>query len=187
MNDYRVGHTAPEDDGYSAPLPAAQDRFGPDILDQPDLYGSCDDETLRQLAAAVHNPEAVVRIYRAVPPEHLEINRGDWVTLSRAYAHDHGYVGGGADWPVVFADVLATEVWTDGNDPSEYGYGGTNLTGLVGYAETDAMPAQAAVAPAGLPAEESVHFTSLRGALEERRQPPTADTTTRSPDRSNRP
>jgi hypothetical protein len=140
MTDYRGSHTAPEDDGYSAPLSAVQERFGPDVLEQPDLYGSCDAETVQQMTAAVDNPGAVVRIYRAVPPEYPEINRGDWVTLSRAYAHDHGYVDGGSDWPVVFADVPAQQVWTDGNDPSEYGYGGPDLTGLTGYAEADAMP-----------------------------------------------
>lgn len=68
MTDYRMGHSAPEDDGYSAQLPAVRDRFGPDILDQPDLYGTCDDETLRQMTVAVDDPDTMVRIYRAVPP-----------------------------------------------------------------------------------------------------------------------
>ncbi|PWJ23306.1 hypothetical protein ATK17_3800 [Branchiibius hedensis] len=184
MTDYRMGHSAPEDDGYSAQLPAVRDRFGPDILDQPDLYGTCDDETLRQMTVAVDDPDTMVRIYRAVPPEHLEINRGDWVTLSRAYAHDHGYVDDRVAWPVVFADVPARQVWTDGNDPSEYGYGGPDLTGLDGYAESDVMPPPPASGPARAPDEETIQFTPSQGAREERRVPPTSPAVTRAPDRS---
>lgn len=185
MTDYRGSHTAPEDDGYSAPLSAVQERFGPDVLEQPDLYGSCDAETVQQMTTAVDNPDAVVRIYRAVPPEYPEINRGDWVTLSRAYAHDHGYVDGGSDWPVVFADVPAQQVWTDGNDPSEYGYGGPDLTGLTGYAEADAMPPPPASGPGQVaPDDEVIRFQPSRGAREERKQPPVSPASQPAPERS---
>lgn len=139
--DYRLMHRAPIDDGYSRPVTDALIQFGPDVLDRPDLYGQADDETVRQLHAAVADPRAIVRIYRAVPPAFLEINPGDWVTLSRAYAHQHGYQDDpGGDWPIVYADVPATSVWTDGNDPSEYGYDGPRLQGLRPYHEHDDMP-----------------------------------------------
>lgn len=136
-----MGHTAPTDDGYSAPLTDVEIRFGPDVLERPDLYGRADDETISQMRRAVEDPSCVVRIYRAVPPEHLEINTGDWVTLSRDYAHEHGYAAdGGPDWPVVFADVSAALVWTDGNDPSEYGYAGPSMRDLQPYREGESPP-----------------------------------------------
>ena len=41
---------------------------------------------------------------------------------------------------VVVADVPASRVWTDGNDPSEFGYDGPALTDLHGYREDDPFP-----------------------------------------------
>lgn len=64
MNDYRLDHSAPADDGYSSPLPDILKRFGPDVLDRPDLYGNCDDETLEQMRAAVADPDGTVRYRR---------------------------------------------------------------------------------------------------------------------------
>lgn len=184
MNDYRLDHSAPADDGYSSPLPDILKRFGPDVLDRPDLYGNCDDETLEQMRAAVADPDGTVRIYRAVPPDHLEINGGDWVTLSRGYAHDHGYVDDGPDWPVVFADVPARQVWTDGNDPSEYGYNGTAHVDLTGYAEGEPIPPPPArVPPLVTDHEESAGFSPSRGAQAFRRQPPSVSGPNGSPHR----
>lgn len=189
--DYRLQHRAPTDDGYSAQLHYARDRFGPDVLERPDLYGAADEETLRQMQAAVDDPDATLRVYRAVPPEHPEINQGDWVTLSRVYAHDHAYVEDGPAWPVVYADVPAGQVWTDGNDPSEYGYGGPDLVELDPYDEDQAMPTHPLDVPA-VPQDqthviddvdlvETVQFRPSPGAQAERRVPPTV--APRGPDR----
>lgn len=106
------------------------------------------------------------------------------MTLSRAYAHDHGYVADAEDWPVVFADVLASDVWTDGNDPSEYGYAGPSLTGLHAYSEGEQLPP-----PDELPDEtkvavrESVDFTPSAGGAAERRVPPPLSAGTSRPRR----
>lgn len=140
---------------------------------------------MAQMREAVQNPAAALRNYRAMPPEHLEINPGDWVTLSRPYAHDHGYVDDGPDWPVVYADVAASAVWTDGNDPSEYGYDGPALTSLTPYAEGEPMPAHPVDPAPTMTArhdqvdvgadEETVDFRPSPGARAERRVPPAAD------------
>ena len=167
--DYRGQHQAPTDDGYSSPVSESLTRFGPDLLERPDLYGSADEETLQQLDAAIREPGTTVRIYRAVPPDHSEINHGDWVTLSRAYAHEHGYVDDGPDWPIVFADVPARHVWTDGNDPCEQGYNGPDLRGLHPYRERDTLPQALSAQPD--PSTATATFTPSRGAELERRQP----------------
>ncbi|MCU6480540.1 hypothetical protein [Arthrobacter sp. A2-55] len=134
MKDYRVGHRAPTDDGYSNPLTRITESFGPDVFEHPENHGSgeSDPETMRQLRAVRDNPEATVRIYRALPPGIGAINQEDWVTLSEKYARQHSYgeTGEDNDWPVVFADVPAASVYTDGNDLAEYGYDGPALTGL---------------------------------------------------------
>lgn len=76
--EYWLGHRAPANDGYSMALGRALEAFGPDLLDAADLYGTSDAETMSQLQAAVADPETTVRVYRAVPWEHTEINPGDW-------------------------------------------------------------------------------------------------------------
>lgn len=185
--EYRLQHQAPTDDGYSARLHEARSQFGPDVLERPDLYGTADDETLRQMRAAVEDPAAELRIYRAVPPEHPEINDGDWVTLSRAYAHDHGYVDDGPDWPVVYADVPAERVWTDGNDPSEYGYDGPDLVDLDRYTEDEPMPPHPLDTTEVVDERRHVETTTIRfraspGAAEQRRVPPASQSTGRGRD-----
>lgn len=127
--DYRLGHTAPEDDGYSNPITRLTDGFfGDDVYEHPDWYGVADDETMEQLTAVRDDPDVTVRIYRAVPHDHQEINNGDWITLSREYAEEHSFDmdGPGNDGVVVSTEVPATQVFTDGNDLAEYGYTGPN-------------------------------------------------------------
>lgn len=121
-DDYQIQHRAPGDDGYSHPIAEARQAFGPDILEAPDLYGSSDEQTMTQLRAALEGADTV-RIYRAVPQGVTAINDGDWVTLSREYAHDHGWNEDPAQvMPVVAADVPVTSVYTDGNDPRDGGW-----------------------------------------------------------------
>ncbi|XKH58450.1 hypothetical protein LG293_17670 (plasmid) [Citricoccus nitrophenolicus] len=123
---YRVGHRAPENDDYSNSLDRLADSFAPDVYEHPDRHGSGehDEQTMAQLVAARGNPEATVTIYRAVPPGVEDINPGDWVTLSRAYAQQHAIQDSDEDndWPILEQQVKAGHVWTDGNDLSEFGY-----------------------------------------------------------------
>lgn len=159
---YWLAHRAPANDGYSMSLARALEAFGPDVLDNPDLYGTSDAETMSQLRAAVEDPDATVRIYRAVPWGHTEINPGDWITLSRSYAFDHAYAEAMA---VVLADVPASRVWTDGNDPSEYGYDGPALTDLHGYREDDVFPPVGAAHP-----QAGRNGAEVRLGMQQRRQ-----------------
>lgn len=145
QEDYRGVHRAPTDDGYSNPITRLADSFGDDVLVHPEYYGSgkIDDETLAQLKRVAADPDATVRIYRAAPPGVGEINRGDWVTLSEAYARQHAIQDDDEanDWPIIHAEVPATLVFTDGNDLAEYGYDGEHLTGLdVPGTEEDTEP-----------------------------------------------
>lgn len=131
VSDYRVFHQAPSNDGYSSSLDRLADAFGDDVYEHPEYHGEADEETLRQLQAARGNPDATVRIYRALPPGIGAINPADWVTLSEAYAREHAIQADAADdWPIIHADVPAKLIFTDGNDLSEYGYDGPPLTGL---------------------------------------------------------
>jgi len=129
---YRLSHTAPRDDGYSNPIDRLADSFGDDVYDHPEYYGSgeCDEETMQQIQFVRGNPDALVTVYRAVPPGVKEVNPGDWVTLSRAYAEQHAMddTDPAKDWPILAHQVPASSVFTDGNDLAEYGYDGPVLS-----------------------------------------------------------
>jgi hypothetical protein len=102
--------------------------------EHPEYVGSgeVDDETMAQLLKAKDNPDATVRIYRALPPGLGEINKADWVTLSESYAKGHAIQDDNEanDWPIIHADVPVRTVFSDGNDLAEFGYDGPSLTGL---------------------------------------------------------
>lgn len=131
--NYRVAHRAPTrtSDDQSAPLDQLAAAY-PDLIANPDWYGDCDDETLTQVRLAQGHPEALVTIYRALPAEHAEINPGDWVTLSAAYAQAHAIIDDDpeSDWPVIAAQVRAGDVFSDGNALSEFGYDGQQLVAV---------------------------------------------------------
>ena len=95
---------------------------------------------MAQLVTARDHQDALLRIYRALPGEYDQINTGDWVTLSRDYAEQHA---AGEGWPVIYADVPAHQVFTDGNDLAEFGYTGPTLESLPQLPEDTEPPAPA--------------------------------------------
>lgn len=124
MNDYRGRHQ-PDPDGV--PMHRAGDAF-PGIYERPELYRHGDehyDECLAVILAGRDKPDALVSVYRAVPPGvELVINPGDWVTPAKSYAELHGMhaTDPAKDWPVVHKVVRACELLTEGNDVTEWGY-----------------------------------------------------------------
>ncbi len=89
-------------------------------------------ETLRTLNGARGKPNVMVTIYRSAPPGVNTINEGDWVSLSKQYARQHGLSNGDDDWPVYSAQVPARTVWHAGDDLMEWGYWGPAVhAGLV--------------------------------------------------------
>lgn len=132
--NYRMAHQAPvkDEDGYSSAADLTVMLPG-DIYQQMDLYMGAVSlsgrrEIKKQLLAARGNPDALVTIYRSLPMEHADISRGDWVSLSRAYAEDH--IRGEEGWHVISTQVRAGDLVTEG-DLSEWGYDGdADLTGL---------------------------------------------------------
>ena len=124
--DYHGSHRAPSDDGYSRCISDLDD----DMFEHPQWYtGEVDPETMAQLRAARGNPAAELTIYRALPPEFGEFHDGDWVTLSRRYAVQHAVQSDdlSQDWPVISMRVSASQVFSDGNDLSEFGYAGPSV------------------------------------------------------------
>lgn len=135
--DYKMQHQAPgyDPEGTTSPLHDIEGVM-PDYYAHPDWYGGGSDEpggwqSQSVIQRARGNPEAKVRIYRAMPAEHAHhgINPGDWVGISKEYARQHGRQHsetGADDWPVISAVVRAKHLFNEGY-PTEFGYGGPEL------------------------------------------------------------
>lgn len=130
-DDYRGSHTAPmREPGVKNTLDDAVDMFGGDEVYKPKVsvqyFGTGDDILDRQTAAIIakarNNPDAEIKIYRAVPKGVKEINPGDWVTINKQYADMHGGAHIDGDYDVIEQVVKASDLATDGNSIHEWGY-----------------------------------------------------------------
>lgn len=54
--------------------------------------------------------------------EKLKINDGDWVTINRQYAEDHGKASLNGEYKIISMTVPARSLLTDGNSIHEWGY-----------------------------------------------------------------
>ena len=64
-----------------------------------------------------------VTVYRAVPKDVVSAFRnGDWISLSRDYAVSHGKNALHGEYSIQKMEVPAHQIWTDGNDMSEWGF-----------------------------------------------------------------
>jgi hypothetical protein len=135
--DYRGGHTAPTDAEYHGPLHAMDETYPEDIYSPqgPRYYGhgddSLDNESFSVIQRMRGKPDNYVDMYRSVPLDAPnQIIPGDWVTLSKKYAQNHGEgIDGG--YKVLQGQTQAKRLRTDGNSPHEFGYTGSANPGLL--------------------------------------------------------
>ena len=82
--------------------------------------------TLRKILKAKNKPNADITIYRAVPKNVKNINKGDFVTLSPKYAELHAASGygrrGNEAGKVIKQKVKVKDLIWDANDVNEFGY-----------------------------------------------------------------
>ena len=76
-------------------------------------------------------------------PARLAINNGDWVTLSKEYAKEHGQAALNGKYKIVSKKVPARKLFTDGNSVHEFGYdeSGKAALGLLGALGVGALGA----------------------------------------------
>lgn len=89
--NHRGGHQ-PFEDGPT--LDDMTPIFGEDVYQHPEWYAFGEDEPYYAESIAVFlavrgKPDAVVTVWRAVPPGVDALNTGDWVALSESYARQH--------------------------------------------------------------------------------------------------
>ena len=86
------------------------------------------EESVAAISQAIQEIEQgknpTVTIYRAVPKSLKEgsVRNGDWVTLSEAYAKQHGRHALNGDYRIMKENVPAANLYWDGNDINEWGY-----------------------------------------------------------------
>ena len=124
---YRGTHTAPNAKRYGATLDDLTKILPDDVYSQEGkrLYGIGDrliDSEWRIAALKTRGkPEAEIEIFRAVPKGVKEINDGDWVSTSKAYAKTHGESTLNGEYDIISKKVKAKTLSTEGY-PYEYGY-----------------------------------------------------------------
>lgn len=124
---YRDSHLAPDADGG---------RTADNLADvYPDLNSrnftkdhgdgfKYDAKAVKVIRDMQKNPDMDVTVYRTVPKDAngVGLNFGDWITLTREYADEHGQARFDGDYRVIEQKVKARDIYTDGNSIHEWGY-----------------------------------------------------------------
>ncbi len=83
------------------------------------------DEMINLFRSIRGKPDAMVKIYRAVPAtekQEYSINPGDWVTPSKYYAKLHGESNLNGKYKIIFKTVPAKTLFSEANSIFEFGY-----------------------------------------------------------------
>ena len=128
---YKGEHQAPTKDS-GAPLWNLKDIYPDDFYSYQGarFYGDGADTgrdkmIVSQIQSMRNRPDKIVTIYRAVPkdvPTKEALNVGDWVTLDRQYAKEHGEGALNGDYKIVKKTVKARDLFTNGDSIYEMGY-----------------------------------------------------------------
>ena len=82
-----------------------------------------DEQAMQVIRRMRNHPNAEVTIYRAIPKGATDaIHPGDWVTITRGYAVEHGEGPLGGQYDIVSKKVRADQVYTSADSLHEYGY-----------------------------------------------------------------
>jgi hypothetical protein len=130
VDGYKMMHTAPTR-ASGAPLSALDQVYPNDVYSKNavQFYGVGDtarDRAIFAKAQALRNkPDAEVVVYRAVPkdlPSNVAINPGDWVTIDKQYAVDHGKGVLNGEYKIIKKKVKAGDIFTNADSIYEFGY-----------------------------------------------------------------
>ena len=126
--DYRGRHTAPDSSG-GYPMTNLEDCYGDDVYSYncEKYFGTnqgFDNESCSVIRSTKDNPNAKVKIYRAVPDlnDGININTGDWVTINKKYAKLHGDSNLDGKYKIISKVVYAKQLYSECNSIHEWGY-----------------------------------------------------------------
>ena len=90
---------------------------------QADAYRK---EAISNIKDVIRRKSKTIKMYRSVPNDVQEgsFRNGDWITPSKGYAEKNADIHGwGDNYRIIEQEVPIDEVWFDGNDIAEFGYG----------------------------------------------------------------
>jgi len=135
--DYRGMHGAPDRES-GAPIHNVtlngiypEDFYSPSALQYYGTGHEADAYALNKILGMRDRPESLVKVWRAIPwagPRPRSslgstyLNPGDWVTISRQYAQDHGAGALNDEYALVAANVRAKDLFTSGDSFLEWGW-----------------------------------------------------------------
>jgi len=124
---YRGEHEAPMHDS-GAPLHNLKgtypdDFYGPQGQQYYGIGDGSDTRAMSIVRSLKGRPGHPVTVFRAVPKEvTAKIGKGDWVTIDRQYAKDHGDGALNGNYKIIQKTVRADELFTNGDSIQEWGY-----------------------------------------------------------------
>lgn len=83
-------------------------------------------EAISNIKDVIRRKSKTIKMYRSVPNDVQEgsFRNGDWITPSKGYAENNADIHGwGDNYRIIEQEVPIDEVWFDGNDIAEFGYG----------------------------------------------------------------
>jgi hypothetical protein len=130
LPSYGMAHRPMTIEQGSAPLHDLSNAFDDTIYSKLAMqnYGTgsprLDREALKVFQQVKGNPDAQVTIYRAIPKGEKQkaLNSGDWVTVSKEYAMEHGDSALGGNYKLISQKVPASHVTTNADSILEQGY-----------------------------------------------------------------
>lgn len=131
---YRGQHQGPdEDDGEAMHEVGSGKVYPKDFHEHPGWYIESDGpgnwDSYDKVRRSKDWPSRRVTMYRSMPSPHREVNPGDWVTSSPAYARLHGKQSNpDDDWPVVKFEARADQLRTAGDSINEWSYHGPRIS-----------------------------------------------------------
>ena len=128
--NYGMAHRPMTIEQGSAPLHDLSNAFDDTIYGKLAMqnYGTgsprLDREALKVFQQVKGNPDAQVTIYRAIPKgeKQKSLNSGDWVTVSKEYAMEHGDSALGGNYKIISQKVPASHITTNADSILEQGY-----------------------------------------------------------------
>lgn len=137
--DHRGSHRPPMR-GSGAPLHDLtnsgvypQDVYGPDAARhygasfETDGDAGHDSRLFGKIHSFRNKPDEMVNIFRTIPTSAMvdgkppSFKDGDWVTIHRPYAVEHGMSALNGDYKMMRTRVKARHLYTNGDSPYEYG------------------------------------------------------------------
>ena len=129
VTDYGITHRPMTVEQGAAPLHDLTQAFDDTIYSKSALqnYGTgspLDRQAVNIFQQVRNKPDAQVTIYRAIPKDATQkaLNAGDWVSVSKQYAMEHGEGTLGGNYKIISQKVPAKHLTTNADSILEQGY-----------------------------------------------------------------